>query len=261
MQLFLTIHLLCTAKLVCARRPPLEAANEKHFFITRSTYLIGFGSVLLVGVLCALTAWRQASSEDLPRSPDMHEGKAICEAACAACLATNGAGTPQSWASIKDYGSARGFSAEGRRDCILEHILALLPGTLQCHLGHKRSRGSTRAMNSKSRSQCSSGMSPPIACTAIRKLFADRGVNPAHRQSADKLAAARAAARPSKLTSSANSPNTRSQRANRSGRSARWRTSCSIGGASHTDCGSEGAAQKRNPNRGIDQHFLLIVTV
>jgi hypothetical protein len=78
-------------------------------------------------------------------------------------------------------------------------------------------------------------MPPRMACIAMRQSFAERGVTPAHRHRAYKCAALRAASRPSGAMIIGNSPSTRLQRENRSGVSAPCRTSCRIGGASHTD--------------------------
>jgi hypothetical protein len=100
--------------------------------------------------------------------------------------------------------------------------------------GINASRGSTPAISGKSRSRCSSGIRAPIAYTAMRQSFADRGVTPAQRQRAYRWAAARAVALASGSVSRGNSPSTRSQRANRAASSAPWSTSCRIGGASHT---------------------------
>jgi mono/diheme cytochrome c family protein len=102
--------------------------------VRRPAWVAGVVAFLLA--LCA-THWRTALSEDLPRQLNIHGGKAIYEAACAACHGTNGEGTaessagfdkPESFphfnkcdettpeftrdykAAIRDGGNARGFS-------------------------------------------------------------------------------------------------------------------------------------------------------
>ncbi|MDP9091034.1 MAG: cytochrome c [Pseudomonadota bacterium] len=94
------------------------------------------GAALCV-VALSILVWRQASSEDLPRQLNLHGGKAIYDAACAACHGAKGEGTPKATAgfdppdsfphfnkceettpeftrdykaAIRDGGPARGFS-------------------------------------------------------------------------------------------------------------------------------------------------------
>jgi mono/diheme cytochrome c family protein len=88
-------------------------------------------------IAVSATTWKLAASADLPKQLDLHGGKAIYTAACAACHGTRGEGTPQAMAgfdppqsfphfnkcnettpeftrdykaSIRDGGPARGFS-------------------------------------------------------------------------------------------------------------------------------------------------------
>ena len=93
--------------------------------------------IALCMVALSTLGWRRASSEDLPRQLNLHGGKAIYDAACAACHGTKGEGTPKTSAgfdapdsfphfnkcdettpeftrdykaAIRDGGPARGFS-------------------------------------------------------------------------------------------------------------------------------------------------------
>ncbi len=102
----------------------------------KSERILWSGTALCMAALLIL-AGRQALSEDLPRSLNLHGGKAIYDAACVACHGTKGEGTPKTSAgfdppnsfphfnkcdettpeftrdykaAIRDGGPARGFS-------------------------------------------------------------------------------------------------------------------------------------------------------
>ena len=66
----------------------------------RSLCRIGLWLACLSALVGLLLAWRGVLSEDLPRALNIHGGKAIYDAACAACHGTKGEGTPQAIAGF-----------------------------------------------------------------------------------------------------------------------------------------------------------------
>ncbi len=120
-------------------RPQLGQCADKHLrgaTINGSTLHGGVGWALVL--LLTVGIWRLASGDEFPQQLHVHGGKAIYEAACAACHGAKGDGTPKTLAgfdkptsfphfnkcdettpeftrdykaSIRDGGPARGFSS------------------------------------------------------------------------------------------------------------------------------------------------------